>query len=83
MSETVLVSKDDILDLIACAEDYGHDNFVAMNSLVSWHGPISEEEIRIFANSYLEEEGYYDEDVETISSSINEAFKRYGKVVNA
>jgi hypothetical protein len=47
------IDQDDILSLIATADDYGHYNRVFMETLVEWAWPITDEDIERYVNDYL------------------------------
>lgn len=56
------VKMDEILDLVACAEDYGHHNGVCMSSLYDWAKPVTEHDFRDYADRLAATEGYERED---------------------
>lgn len=75
------IDQDDILDLIACASDYGHTNSILMGTLVAWAWPITDEDIDRRAAWFVSEEakasGYCEEDAEESRRRLVEARKRF------
>jgi GNAT superfamily N-acetyltransferase len=72
---TVEIPLFDILDLIACAEDYGHTNQIIMSTFAEWLGHVlSDEDIEDYAQGYLTEEmrakGYSEEDYEALKTQL-------------
>jgi hypothetical protein len=80
---TVRVSKEEILDVLSCAEDYGYKKPIILQTLTAWYGPITEAEIDAFAAGYTEEDGYAEEDIDYAKENITEIFSRWGKIVDA
>jgi hypothetical protein len=80
---TVTIKKFDILDSLNAAEDYGYFKPILLEELVKWHGPITVAEIESFAESYLEEDGYGEDDVAAAIENITYIFKMYGKIIDA
>lgn len=66
----------DILDLVACAMDYGFNDDVLMCSFYDFAGDVSDEELREFADSYVTpeklEEGYTMEDHAELLERVTE-----------
>jgi len=56
------VDQDAILDLVVCAEDYGHWNNVCMYSLYEFAKPISDSDIKRYVSSLSDKGGYSDKD---------------------
>lgn len=81
MANTVIVNKDTILDILNAADSYGYGHAIVLDALVRWHGPISEAEIKTFSETFLEEEGYGEEDVEAAADNIYKIFRMYGRVI--
>jgi hypothetical protein len=67
----------DILDLISCAEDYGHTNSVCMTSLFEWAGPVSDEDIEAYVTNVLTDPQYGEEDAEDIKERLTELRDKY------
>ena len=62
----IRVDLDDLLSLIACAEDYGFGHPILMDAFRSWLAPITDAEIEAYAATFLTDErraqGYGEED---------------------
>jgi hypothetical protein len=75
------IDQDDILSLIATADDYGHHNSVCMGALVEWAWPITDEDIERYASDFLTDEmkaqGYGQDDYDSVKERLEEARTRY------
>jgi hypothetical protein len=80
---TTTIDKVDILDTLNAAEDYGYFKPIILQTLTAWYGPITVAEIAAFAESYLEEDGYNENDVDFTIENITYIFKMYGKIIDA
>ena len=54
------IDLNEILDLVACAEDFGHWNNVCMFTLYEWAHPVSDGDIKKYSDSL--DDGYEEED---------------------
>jgi hypothetical protein len=77
ITRTVEIQVEDILDLISCAEDYGHTNSVCISSLFEWAGPISDEDIEAYVTQVLTDPQYGEEDAEDIKELLTELRDKY------
>lgn len=81
MNRKIETDLDNILDLIACADDYGHNNQVLMVSLAEITGYVTDKEINDYAAWYLTDEGradgYSEEDVDSTTESLKNWRNRY------
>lgn len=77
----VNVDLDDLLSLIACADDYGYGNPVLMDAFRSWSTPITDEEIEAYAASFLTDEqrarGYGEEDADEARTRLRDFRARF------
>lgn len=76
------VKLEDVLDLIVCAEDYGHTNSVLHTTLAGWIGDaLTDNEIESSAASYLTPEmrakGYGEEDADETREKLRAWRSRY------
>ncbi len=71
------IEQDDILDLVNCADDYGHWNRVCMSSLYAWASPVSDEDIESYATSLTDEDGYTSDDRESSITTLTEWRNQY------
>ena len=74
--QTREINQDDILDLIACAEDYGHRNPVCLGALVEWALPVTDADIKRYCDSLGPE--YEDEQREELTERIRGIVRTYG-----
>jgi hypothetical protein len=77
ITRTVEIQVEEILDLISCAEDYGHTNSVCIFSLFKWAGPISDEDIEAYITNVLKDPQYGEEDAEDIRERLTEMRDKY------
>ncbi len=81
MTREITISLGDILDLVSCADDYGHNDaiFCAFAEMVGHH--VSDEEIQEYADGFLTEEsraqGYGEEDRDASIVAIKEWRDQY------
>jgi hypothetical protein len=68
------IDQDDILSLIATADDYGHHNSVCMGALVEWAWPITDEDIERYASDFLTSG---QDDYDAVKEQLEEARSRY------
>ncbi len=73
----IKVDLSEILDVACSAENYGINSPMLMSSLYEWANPVTEAEIREFADSFLSKEGYGQEDVDSIFNKLTEWRDRY------
>jgi len=66
-----------ILDLVACAKDYGHNNDVVMCGFAELLESLSDEEIETHAKSLLKDGGYGEEDYEEMKENLIEFRDEY------
>jgi len=66
------IEQEDILDLAACAEEYGHGNGVCMFTLYEWAHPVSDEDIKKYSDSLSDKEGYEEEDRKNVTETLTE-----------
>lgn len=86
MDRPINTTLFNILDLIACAYDYGHHNQIIMGALFDMAGQVTDEEIDAFAQAkYLSEQatsqGYGQEDADRAIENIKAFREMYGKVI--
>ncbi len=74
---TLKVDLQDILDLVVCADDYGHTNDVLMSSLAEFTGVVSYVEIEEFAKELGSQDGYGEEDEEEARARLTQWRIRY------
>jgi hypothetical protein len=74
---TVTTSIDNILSLIACAEDYGFERTILFYAFAEMLGTLSDEEIAEHVAGYGED--YEDEDRKIIKTKLEEFRERYMK----
>lgn len=67
----------DILDLVACAEDYGHWNNVCMVSLYEWAKPVTDDDIKKYAECLTMEDGYGQEDRDEVTERLTKWRDKY------
>lgn len=73
------IEQLDILDLVNCAEDYGHSNDVCLHALYTWAQPIEDEDIEKYINSLKNEDGYGDEDRNDAKNRLTEWRDKFQK----
>ena len=75
------IPQEEILGLIAIAEDHGITSNVLVQALVEWASPITDSEIYDYAVQYLApemlEQGYGVADYESAREVLEEARQRY------
>jgi hypothetical protein len=74
---TITIDRSEILDLIACAQDYGFADDVLFSAFGEWIVYLSDDEISTFANGLLSIEGYGEEDVDIVMTRLVEWRDRY------
>lgn len=83
MDRKCYVRLSEILELVYCANDYGHGNEVLMSSLAQITGWVSDDEIAEYAASFLtdeaKEQGYTGEDSEEAVKALMEWRRIYCK----
>lgn len=82
MRRSVAVPVSEIMSLANCAEDYGHANDVLMDGLAAMLGyELGEDEICVFANSFLTPEsraqGYSEEDADAAGERLRRWREHY------
>jgi len=73
------IDQDEILDLVNCAEDYGHWNRVCMGSLYDFAKPVSDDDIKRYSESLTSDNGYGDEDRSGSIARLTEWRDQYNK----
>ena len=76
------IDQDDILDLINCANSYGHYNQVCMEALVQWASPVTPDDIERYARSVQNKPGYSIEDYNEIKARLTEIIEWYETVTS-
>lgn len=71
------IDRFDVIDLIVCANDYGHNNQVPMSTFAGWLGEVTDDEINSYCDKVLENPAYGDEDRESFIERIDEFKSRY------
>lgn len=75
------IEQDDIISLIATADDYGHHNQVCMGALVEWAWPITDEDIERYVSDFLTPDmiaqGYGQEDYDQAKERLEVARTRF------
>jgi hypothetical protein len=79
---TVTIPIKEILDLVVCAEDYGHTNGVLLTTLAEWAGDVTDAEIHEHAAWYLtpkaKAQGYTKVDRDEAVERLTEWWEKYG-----
>lgn len=72
----VSTTLDDILSLVHCSQDYGFHRVVLMQAFAGMTGWVTDEEIAVYAASFLTPEqrarGYGEEDAESAAKTLTE-----------
>jgi hypothetical protein len=76
------IDQDEVLDLVNCAETYGHWNSVCMVSLYDFAEPITDDDIKRYALSLTDSEGYGDEDREESIERLTKWRDKYAAITN-
>lgn len=71
------VERFDVLDLIACANSYGHNNQVLMSTFAGWLGEVTDDEIKSYCDKVLQNPAYGEEDRESFIEAFSEFKLRY------
>jgi hypothetical protein len=71
------ISQQEILSLIACADDYGHWNDVCISILVDWAAPITPGDIEEYAVSLESEPQYSKEDGDKVRERLTKVANKY------
>lgn len=80
MNRELKTDLENILSLIACAEDYGFKNNVLFDYFRELlDGKLTEEEIEWYARTVESEDGYDEEDYEAVKEQLDEFKDRYCK----
>ena len=78
----ISIDLADLLDIVNCAEAYGHGNDVLLATLAEWAGPVSDAEIAEYADRYLTPDavakGYTAEDRREAAAWLTAWCDRYG-----
>jgi len=74
-----IVKQIDILDLVVCAEDYGHWNGVCMMTLYDWAKPVTNKDIQTYADWLLKDSTYTDEDEAEVMNRLTEWRDKYAE----
>ena len=77
-TEVRVVDQDEILDLVWCAEDYGHSGSVCMSSLYEFARPVTDSDIKRYSLSLKDEDGYGEEDRENAVEGLTAWREQYG-----
>ena len=78
ISEDATTTREDVLDMINCAQDYGLGHSIFYAFLFDMLGrSVSPEEIEEYVQTFSEEEGYEEEDAEAARAVITELVKVY------
>ena len=64
MTNIRMVGQHDILDMVACADSYGHYNSICMQGLYDWAKPVSDEDIDSYVTRLVAQDGFEQEDGE-------------------
>lgn len=76
------VEIDDILELVACADDYGFNTPMLMSALCDMCKPLEIQDLVDHAQTfYGDQQGYCDEDREEIQSILIEWYGKYNRDV--
>jgi hypothetical protein len=76
------IDQDEVLDLVNCAEDYGHWNSVCMFSLYDFAKPVTDNDIKRYSLSLKDSNGYGDEDREGAIERLTEWRDRFNPITN-
>lgn len=77
MSTERKIELFDILDLINCADTYGHWNSVCQSSLWEWAKPVTLDDIERFSLDLASKDGYGEEDYEESKERLTAGYRRY------
>ncbi len=74
----------DVLDLVFCAQDYGFDHGILMQTFAKWAGTVTDAQIAAFADTYVTPEqracGYTEEDRDAAVATLTAWRDKYAKV---
>lgn len=80
---TISTNLHNILDLVACAEDYGYGKSIFYSAMFEIMWPLSDLEIEVYAKRFLHPDmvaqGYGQEDYEVNKDTLTELRERYQK----
>jgi len=79
MSKNITIPRLEILDLIACAEDYGFADDVLFAAFSNWLISISNSDIETYLVEYIPLDTYSKEDADNIREKFKSFNKRYCK----
>lgn len=71
------VDLEEVLDMIICAGDYGHDNCVIMGFFGDAIGELTNSEIEEFVKGYINKDGYTKNDRLSYVEELKEYRRKY------
>lgn len=74
------INQLSILDLVSCADDYGHNNDVCMWSLYEWAKPITDNDIKRYAATLKNKDGFKAEDRRHVVEELTKWRNKYLKI---
>lgn len=78
LDDIAKTTRADVLDMISCAQDYGHNTSMVLGFLAGLLGnKLSDEEIFEYAETFLEDEGYGVEDQKRAIEELKAFKERY------
>jgi len=81
MTRNVTIPLSELLSIVSCADDYGHNNGVLMDAVAKWSGWVTDKEIEEYADWFVTPEaykqGYREVDREESTERLTEWRDRY------
>ena len=78
---SITVPLSELLSIVSCANDYGHNNDVLMDAIAKWSGWVTDEEIKGYADWFVtleaHKQGYKEIDRDESTERLIEWRNRY------